>query len=116
VAKRRSYRTLDGSRAWELVRPEDGSERMSVARARVDAGQRTLAHRHRTSDEVYYVLSGDGTVVVAGCETAVRPGDVVLIPAGAEHWVASGHRGLELLCLCSPPYEHDDTDLTGTQE
>lgn len=98
------------------MRPEDGSERMSVARARVEAGQRTLAHRHRISDEVYYVLSGDGTVVAAGRETAVRPGDVVLIPARAEHWVTAGSLGLELLCLCSPPYEHEDTELTGTEE
>lgn len=36
-------------------------------------------------DEVYVVLSGTGTFFCAGDMTAFSPGDLLFVPAGAEH-------------------------------
>ncbi len=111
MAQRRPYRTLDGSMVWELVRPEDGARNVSLARALRDADQRTAAHLHRTSEEIYYVLSGEGVVVVGGQRHQVRPGDAVIIPPGMEHFAVAVGGPLEILCVCAPPYQHEDTEL-----
>ena len=40
----------------------------------------------------------------------VRPGDAVLIPAGAWHTLENdGTSELLILCMCVPPYSHEDT-------
>lgn len=109
-----TYETLDGSLIRELVRPErEGSVGLSLAEATVAPGQTTHRHRHRRSEEIYYVLEGEGVVEVAARRLAVSPGRAVLIPAGAEHCAANpGAVPLRILCACSPPYQHEDTELT----
>jgi len=108
------YVTLDGSVVRELVRPETtGSRHLSVATARVAPGQRTHPHRHLTSEEAYYVLRGEGSVTVGSKTTRVTAGGAVLIPVGTVHWaVAEGTEPLLLVCLCAPPYQHEDTQLS----
>ena len=112
-----AYETLDGSLVRELIRPErEGSVRLSLAEALVAPGQSTRRHLHRESEEVYYVLAGEGIVEIAAKGQRVVAGEAVLIPAGAEHRVACvGAMPLRLLCACSPPYRHEDTQLTEGQ-
>ncbi len=107
------YRTLDGSLVWELVRPElQGSRHLSVALAEVAPGAVTNPHCHRTSEEVYYALSGEGELTLAGETTPLRPGQAVLIRAGQGHSVRCvSAEPLRLLCCCAPPYQHEDTEL-----
>ena len=33
----------------------------------------------------------------------------MLIPPGAWHELVAGPEGARLLCMCAPPYSHDDT-------
>lgn len=112
--ERAEYTTLDGSRVLELIRPEaEGSTKLSLARARVEPGASTLRHVHHKAEEAYYVLSGEGALEIGGAVERVSPGDARLIPPGVEHRVtAVGAEPLVILCVCSPPYEHDDTELT----
>lgn len=109
-----TYTTLDGSLIRELVRPErQGSRHLSLAEATIAPGQSTTRHRHHATEEIYYVLSGEGTVEVAARQHRVHSGDTVLIPPGAEHRATCiGDMPLRLLCACSPPYQHEDTELT----
>lgn len=108
------YTTLDGSRILELIRPErEGSENLSLARAIVEPGASTLRHRHGEAEEIYYVLRGEGALEIGGAIERVGPGDAHLIPPGVEHRVtAVGPEPLVILCACSPPYTHDDTEIT----
>jgi len=39
-----------------------------------------------TRDEVYVVLSGTGEFVSEGPRRPFEPGEVLFVPAGAEHW------------------------------
>ncbi len=105
------YVTVDGSLITELVRPERGGSRnFSVAEAVLEPEQRTRRHTHAESDEVYYVLSGKGEVGVGENSFPVEPASCLLIPAGEPHWaVARGDGPLRILCLCAPPYSHEDT-------
>lgn len=112
-----SYETLDGSIIHELVRPErEGSRNLSVAEATILPGQVTHRHLHRRSEEVYYIVSGEGFIEVAARVIPVRAGDAVLIAPGAEHSATNtGGTPLRILCACSPPYQHEDTELTEGQ-
>lgn len=49
---------------------------------RVSEGGR---HHHLEYDEVYYVLSGSGTITLGEERHELRPGAVVVIPRGLDH-------------------------------
>jgi len=107
-------KALDGSLVEELIRPDQESSRnLSLARAVIEPGQRTWRHHHRTSEEIYYVLAGEGVVAVGALQHRVEPGSSVLIPAGAEHCATClSEEPLVILCCCSPPYQDVDTVVT----
>jgi mannose-6-phosphate isomerase-like protein (cupin superfamily) len=84
----------------------------SLAEATVAAGASTERHYHRESEEIYYVVEGEGELDVDGERAAVGPGDAVLIPPGAWHQIRASDAGpLRFLCCCAPPYRHEDTYL-----
>lgn len=64
------------------------SDSLTLGVLEIDAGaSRDLpVHRHEQV-EVYYILSGEGTVTVGGSEEAVRAGSAVYIPANERHGV-----------------------------
>lgn len=42
-------------------------------------------HHHSRTDEVYFILAGEGTMTLDGEPVAVAPGDAILTPLGARH-------------------------------
>ena len=64
---------------------------------------------HTGYDEVYYVLSGSGTVTLDGKEHPLRPGSVAVIPAGVSHalQVDPGEE-LEFVIFGTPPLAIED--------
>src|SRR5262249_7087144 len=62
----------------------------------------TDPQRPHTEDEVYYVVSGRGSIRVGGEDRAVQPGTVVFVPAGVEHRFHSITEELQLLVLFAP--------------
>jgi mannose-6-phosphate isomerase-like protein (cupin superfamily) len=109
----RAFVTKDGSEVYELLHPKNSRvRRLSIAEAVVKPGSATKEHFHRTSEEVYYILSGEGEMYINEEKAYVQAGDVVLIPAGARHYVVNtGNEELVILCASSPPYSHEDTEL-----
>ena len=77
---------------------EDGAPNFAVRQFRVEAGGHTPRHAHDYEHEVF-IVSGTGEVHLAGADRAVRPGDVVYIPAEAEHQFRAGAEGLRFLCM-----------------
>ncbi len=62
-------------------------------------------HFHRRSTELYYVLKGEGGVVLDGVDHPVRPGSLVHIPPGVVH----GARGrMRILVIGIPDIAEDD--------
>jgi len=66
-------------------------------------------HFHRQYDEVYYVLAGTGVVTIAGSAYPLRPGAVVVIPAGVPHELCADAAGtLEFVIFGTPAMAIDD--------
>jgi len=77
-------------------RTPTGSITLGIAELEPGGPALSLPHTHSQA-EVYYVLSGRGTVFISGIEHPVRPGTAVFIPGGAEHGAVN--TGDELLRL-----------------
>ena len=107
------FTARDGSEIRELARPPASAQNQSLAEATVPPGSETTEHFHRTSEEIYYFLSGSGRMRLGDEVSAVQAGDVVVITPGARHKLWNpGDEPLVLLCCCAPPYTDGDTVLT----
>jgi mannose-6-phosphate isomerase-like protein (cupin superfamily) len=106
ISKTEFFVTKDGSTIRELHR----TEVQSLAEATLEPDEATQRHYHRATEETYFVLKGSGRMEVDGDSKMIRPGDAVLIPAGAWHTLENnGNSELRFLCFCTPPYSHEDT-------
>ena len=66
-------------------------------------------HVHTSYDEVYFVLSGCGTITLGRDAHPLRPGTVVVIPAGVAHSLrATTEDELEFVIFGTPPMAMDD--------
>ena len=101
----------EGVRVRWLVGPEDGAPNFFMRRFEFAPGGRTPRHEHAWEHEVY-ILEGSGVVFHAGSETPLRPGDVVYMPAGKEHYFAAAQDG-PLVLLCLIPKERNTAGTCG---
>jgi mannose-6-phosphate isomerase-like protein (cupin superfamily) len=100
------FTTKDGSTIRELHH----TTAQSLAEATLEPSQATERHYHGRTEEIYFVTKGSGTLEVDGQTRRVRPGDAILIPRGSWHTLENdGTSELTILCMCSPPYSHEDT-------
>jgi mannose-6-phosphate isomerase-like protein (cupin superfamily) len=108
-----TYITKDGSTIRELMHPQQHGNRLqSLAEATVAPGCRTQLHRHGQTEELYHVTAGSGVMKLGNEQFEIGVGDTVGIPPGTPHAVEnSGSVDLVILCCCSPPYSHEDTEL-----
>ena len=99
----------------ELCSPRNSSVRnQSVAEATIPPGGYVREHYHRTTEELYYVLSGIGRMRIDGETREVAAGDLVVILPGKRHRIDNlGKDSLVLIVTCSPPYTVEDQVMTG---
>jgi quercetin dioxygenase-like cupin family protein len=74
-------------RARSLVGAQH-TDQLRVLVVHFEAGGRNLLHTH-SFDQVLYILEGAGIVASESQEHRVFPGDVVVVPAGEQHWHGS---------------------------
>ena len=85
----------------------------SIALATVKTGQKTLKHIHETSTEFYYITQGAGTIQLNSKKESIEENTLIYIPAGTKHTVTNTSKeDLLILCICNPPYSHEDTKIT----
>jgi mannose-6-phosphate isomerase-like protein (cupin superfamily) len=108
-----AFTTKDGSEIRELLAYRNSSIlKQSLAEARLLPGASTTPHYHRLTEEIYYLLSGEGEMRIGDETRTVGPGDAIAIPPGCVHTITNrGSETLLFLCTCAPAYEHDDTVL-----
>jgi len=107
-----AYSTKDSSIVRELFHPDiHGNRNQSLAEATIPAGKETLLHKHNLSEEIYHVTEGIGLMTIDDERFNMEAGDTVCILPGKSHCIKNtGDVPLKVLCCCSPPYSHDDTE------
>ncbi len=116
LAALKPFTTLDGSTIREIAGVGGGASAparaQSLAEATVPAGGATIAHLHRTSEELYFFTAGRGELRLGDERSETTAGDCVVIAPGTVHQLrCTGDEPLVLLCCCAPPYTHEDTVL-----
>ncbi len=95
-----------------LDRTNSTATNQSLAEATVSPDGETEEHYHPRSEEIYYILRGQGLMFLEGERREVGPGDGILIPPGTRHSIQNiGQEPLVFLCCCAPRYSHEDTVL-----
>ncbi len=108
-----AFTTKDGSEIRELLAHRNSRiKNQSLAEARLPVGGRTTPHFHPETEEIYYILEGQGRMQIGEEVCEVGPGDAIAILPGERHQITNvGRQELKFLCCCAPAYENDDTVL-----
>ena len=77
--------------------------------------KKATLHYHEKSEEVYYIVSGQGRLSLGDSSYDIQKGNVVSVPTKTIHGLenTATNKKLEVLCLSSPPYTDEDFLLTG---
>ena len=86
------------------------AEQCSACVIRVAAGDKVRpAHSHPNGEEVIYIISGSGRVMVGGEIQAVRAGTTVLFPRGVVHMLHNtGGEEMKVVCFFAPATNLDN--------
>ncbi len=78
---------------------------LSSCLVRIQPGRKVSpAHSHPNGEELIYVISGSGRVLVDGAVAAVRQGTAVLFPQGSVHMLQNtGSEEMKVICFYAPP-------------
>jgi mannose-6-phosphate isomerase-like protein (cupin superfamily) len=110
IDDQKPFTTADGSTIRSILdTTNSGVENQSLAEACLPPGAQTDRHYHKLSEEIYYILEGEGIMEIDNDTRPIKPGDGILIPPGAWHQITSGEKTLNFLCCCAPAYSHGDT-------
>jgi len=113
VAALPDVQAADYTELREILHPErdDVALRYSLALAAVAPGERSLPHRLATT-EVYYILSGSGTMHIGDEIEPVHPGQAVYIPPRQTQWIENvGRTPLAFLCIVDPAWREEDEEV-----
>lgn len=89
---------------WLSTPAVTGGERFSAGVVKLDPGKGHERHTHPDSDEILYVLRGEGEQEIADETKEISAGEMVFVPEGVEHGtVNTGWEPLLLLAVYAPP-------------
>ena len=99
-----------GEARWLVAEDRIQSKYSSVCVIRVAPGDKVRpAHSHPQGEEVIYIISGSGRVLVEGEVAQVRAGSTVLFPQGAVHMLHNtGTEEMKVVCFFAPPTSLDN--------
>ena len=97
VVKDREEETLRDT--YFLIDPEDSPSRnLKMGHTIIYPTGKTTGHAHEDMEEVYYILSGKGKMVVGEDEFPVQAGDAFYVPFGEYHVTYNtGNQALAIL-------------------
>jgi mannose-6-phosphate isomerase-like protein (cupin superfamily) len=103
-------KTPHGSEIRPLIdRTTTSIERCSLAEEVLPAGAKVGRHYHLETEEVYYIVQGEGRMTVGDEVKAVAAGDAIFIPRGAAHQLENtGQTPMTILLVCGPAYSYED--------
>lgn len=101
-AVRATTRTFEGiASTWRDLGRAAGTRGIGLRRIDMPAGGRaTPPHAHAAEEEIFWVLSGWGTLWLAGATCPIRTGDAIVFrPGPRPHTVIAGADGMDILAF-----------------
>ena len=102
--------TPHGSEIRPLIdRTNSDIELCSLAEEVLPVGAAVRRHHHLQTEEVYYILHGEGEMTVGDETQKVKTGDAIFIPRTKSHLLKNtGSEPIKLLLVCGPAYSITD--------
>ena len=90
---------------WLIATDAVPASNCSACVIRVAPGDKvTPAHSHPQGEEVIYIITGSGRVLVGDDVSPVRAGSIVLFPTGVVHMLHNtGSEEMKVVCFFAPP-------------
>jgi mannose-6-phosphate isomerase-like protein (cupin superfamily) len=105
--------TPQGEMIFELLGAGElsgGGSRYSLAEIIIPPGKSSALHYHKDSEEVYYILRGEGRMRINQREFSLQPGQACLIKSGEKHQIWNrGESDLEFIAICVPAWTPEDS-------
>ena len=114
---RSSFISQDKAYVKEIASPRNsGVKQCSLAEVTIKPGNSVLEHYHKESEELFYILHGQGVMSVEGETCSVSEGDTVIVLPGMVHKVKNvGDKDLVMLVMCSPSYRDEDQVISDNE-
>jgi len=102
--------TAHGSEIRPLIdRTTSTITQCSLAEEILPPGCTITPHYHRDTEEVYYIISGSGSMTVGDETQKVIAGDSVYVPRGHRHTLTNtGPEPIKLILVCGPAFSYED--------
>ena len=101
-----------GEEVYELIgsNPANGgANKHSLAYVVIPPGGSSGHHFHNRSEETYFILKGQGRIIVNNQERVVTPGDTIFISPDELHQIfTEGNADLEFVVVSAPPWSLED--------
>ncbi len=98
------YKDWGGCIKFLLMPPDAPVRNVTLEIGIFKPGEDLKAHTHSESEEIYYVIKGQGHLRVGKEELDVTEGMAVVIPLGQEHHLKNNGNGtLQVAFITSPP-------------
>lgn len=102
-----------GERVYEMLgAPEHigAAKYHSFSHVVIPAGCHSRPHYHPVAEETYYILSGEGRMIVDDSVLKLIPGDALLIQTLEKHQIFNdGDSDLEFIAVCAPAWTPDNS-------
>lgn len=83
----------------------DTGEYTQVVIMSINPGEDIGSEVHADTDQVLYLVKGEGKVVLNKEEAPFKAGDIVLVHAGTEHnFITVGPEPMKIITMYSPPH------------
>ncbi|MDD4159514.1 MAG: cupin domain-containing protein [Synergistaceae bacterium] len=90
---------IGAANTFPVTIPDQEGAFIMATRIELDPGASVGYHKHKGTEEVYFILSGKGLYTEEGKECHALPGDVFLCREGLSHGILN--TGEEKLVLCA---------------
>lgn len=96
--------------AVELINEKTaGATKISFAKLIIKPGEKSRPHYHKNTEEIYYILSGTGKIIIDHESLNIRPGHAILLPLGSHHQIINtGADDLTFVCADAPVFDPRD--------
>lgn len=82
-----NQRVMFAEKSWGNFKILDVEDTSLTIKVVLNSGHSMNYHSHEYREEVWTITKGLATVIVDGMQRAVRPGDVITMPAGCKHTI-----------------------------
>jgi len=85
------------------------SKNISVSYATIT--NKTQAHKHKKTEELYYIVKGHGTMRIGTNLVKIREGDIIPIPKSTYHAIENVALPIEIVVVTHPRWTRKDQIL-----